>query len=294
MAAAAVGLMGEGAECVPAAIVRGWPDSVFNDTPGQDGFVIPGEEDISRRSQRASLSSAADRCPCRNLDFRTKPSVRFPPTADARPYLEPTALVDPTRTFLRAGVRSAHAPKQPSGRFSETDRMGTLLSSEAGSRVAAVSLLPTLQIVLRQPPFECLDTALPEERFILERHQWHAPVTAAFLRLFVSGYERLIAIRVLRYRVLQFGEIETCSRNGVCEVITAMPVGGAAEDRRMTSFSSASPCRVRPKRPRAGSTCRYEAAQSPPHLFAGSSRSGPASARRTACPAFSLCALRRR
>jgi F420-0:gamma-glutamyl ligase len=46
MAAAAVGLMGEGAECVPAAIVRGWPDSVFNDTPGQDGFVIPGEEDI--------------------------------------------------------------------------------------------------------------------------------------------------------------------------------------------------------------------------------------------------------
>jgi dihydrofolate synthase / folylpolyglutamate synthase len=46
MAAAAVGLMGEGAECVPAVIVRGWPDLVFNDTPGQDGFFIPVEEDI--------------------------------------------------------------------------------------------------------------------------------------------------------------------------------------------------------------------------------------------------------
>jgi F420-0:gamma-glutamyl ligase len=46
MAAAAVGLMGEGAECVPAVIVRGWPDLAFNDSPGQDGFFIPAEEDI--------------------------------------------------------------------------------------------------------------------------------------------------------------------------------------------------------------------------------------------------------
>lgn len=46
MAAAAVGLMGEGAECVPAVVVRGWPRLVFNDTAGQDGFFIPPEEDI--------------------------------------------------------------------------------------------------------------------------------------------------------------------------------------------------------------------------------------------------------
>ena len=46
MAAAAVGLMGEGAECVPAVVVRGWPNLVFSDTPRQDDFFIPPEEDI--------------------------------------------------------------------------------------------------------------------------------------------------------------------------------------------------------------------------------------------------------
>ena len=46
MAAAAVGLMGEGAECVPVVIVRGWPDLVFNNCPGQAGFFIPADEDI--------------------------------------------------------------------------------------------------------------------------------------------------------------------------------------------------------------------------------------------------------
>ncbi|WP_428484507.1 coenzyme F420-0:L-glutamate ligase [Rhodopila sp.] len=46
MAAAAVGLMGEGAECVPAVVIRGWPDLVFNDAAGQPGFFIPPDEDI--------------------------------------------------------------------------------------------------------------------------------------------------------------------------------------------------------------------------------------------------------
>ena len=36
LAAAAVGLMGEGAECIPAVVIRGWPDLVFNDTAGQE------------------------------------------------------------------------------------------------------------------------------------------------------------------------------------------------------------------------------------------------------------------
>jgi dihydrofolate synthase / folylpolyglutamate synthase len=46
MAAAAVGLMGEGSECIPAVIIRDWPNLVFNDSPGQEGFLIPPEEDI--------------------------------------------------------------------------------------------------------------------------------------------------------------------------------------------------------------------------------------------------------
>jgi len=46
IAAAAVGLMGEGAECVPAVVVRDWPDLTFNDTAGQDGFFIPAADDI--------------------------------------------------------------------------------------------------------------------------------------------------------------------------------------------------------------------------------------------------------
>jgi hypothetical protein len=32
--------------CATAVIVRGWPDLTFNDSPGQDGFFIPPEEDI--------------------------------------------------------------------------------------------------------------------------------------------------------------------------------------------------------------------------------------------------------
>ena len=46
MAAAAVGLMGEGAECMPIVVVRDWPDLVFNDDAGQSGFFIPPDEDI--------------------------------------------------------------------------------------------------------------------------------------------------------------------------------------------------------------------------------------------------------
>ncbi len=46
MAAAAVGLMGEGAECIPIVVVRDWPDLVFNDEAGQSGFFIPPDEDI--------------------------------------------------------------------------------------------------------------------------------------------------------------------------------------------------------------------------------------------------------
>jgi dihydrofolate synthase / folylpolyglutamate synthase len=50
MAAAAVGLMGEGSECIPVVIVRNWPDLVFSDAagdaPGQPGFFIPPDEDI--------------------------------------------------------------------------------------------------------------------------------------------------------------------------------------------------------------------------------------------------------
>jgi F420-0:gamma-glutamyl ligase len=46
MAAAAVGLMGEGAECIPVVIIRSWPDLPFNDTAGQAGFFTPREEDI--------------------------------------------------------------------------------------------------------------------------------------------------------------------------------------------------------------------------------------------------------
>lgn len=46
MAAPAVGMMGKGVECVPAVIIRGWPDLVFNDEAGQAGFCSPPDEDI--------------------------------------------------------------------------------------------------------------------------------------------------------------------------------------------------------------------------------------------------------
>jgi dihydrofolate synthase / folylpolyglutamate synthase len=46
MAAAAVGLMGEGAECIPAVVIRGWPGLVFNDAAGRADFFIPPEEDL--------------------------------------------------------------------------------------------------------------------------------------------------------------------------------------------------------------------------------------------------------
>jgi F420-0:gamma-glutamyl ligase len=46
MAAAAVGLMGEGAECIPAVIIRNWPGLTFSDTDHRDRFLIPADEDI--------------------------------------------------------------------------------------------------------------------------------------------------------------------------------------------------------------------------------------------------------
>jgi F420-0:gamma-glutamyl ligase len=46
MAAAAVGLMGEGAECVPAVVVRNWPGLTYSDADHRQGFLIPADEDI--------------------------------------------------------------------------------------------------------------------------------------------------------------------------------------------------------------------------------------------------------
>lgn len=44
--AAAVGVMGEGDECIPIAIVRDWPRVTFTDKPCHEGFLIPLEEDL--------------------------------------------------------------------------------------------------------------------------------------------------------------------------------------------------------------------------------------------------------
>jgi dihydrofolate synthase / folylpolyglutamate synthase len=46
MAAASVGLMGEGSELIPVVIIRSWPGLVFNDEVGQSGFFIPPDDDI--------------------------------------------------------------------------------------------------------------------------------------------------------------------------------------------------------------------------------------------------------
>jgi F420-0:gamma-glutamyl ligase len=46
MAAAAVGLMGEGAECIPAVVVRNWPGLTFSDADHRHSFLIPADEDI--------------------------------------------------------------------------------------------------------------------------------------------------------------------------------------------------------------------------------------------------------
>ena len=46
IAAAAVGLMGEGAECMPAVVVRDWPGLIFNDEAGQPDISIAPDEDL--------------------------------------------------------------------------------------------------------------------------------------------------------------------------------------------------------------------------------------------------------
>jgi coenzyme F420-0:L-glutamate ligase len=46
MAAAAVGLMGEGAECIPAVVVRNWPGLISSDADHRNSFLIPADEDI--------------------------------------------------------------------------------------------------------------------------------------------------------------------------------------------------------------------------------------------------------
>jgi F420-0:gamma-glutamyl ligase len=44
--AVAVGIMGEGVECIPSAVVLGWLSLVFNDSTGQSGVLIPTEDDL--------------------------------------------------------------------------------------------------------------------------------------------------------------------------------------------------------------------------------------------------------
>jgi F420-0:gamma-glutamyl ligase len=46
IAAASVGLMGEGAECIPAVVIRNWPGLHYSDASHKDAFLIPPEEDI--------------------------------------------------------------------------------------------------------------------------------------------------------------------------------------------------------------------------------------------------------
>jgi len=46
IAAAAVGLMGEGAECIPAVVIRDWPGLTSSDRDHRQSFLIPPDEDI--------------------------------------------------------------------------------------------------------------------------------------------------------------------------------------------------------------------------------------------------------
>jgi F420-0:gamma-glutamyl ligase len=46
IAAACVGLMGEGAECIPAVVVRNWPGLHYSHASHKDAFLIPPEEDF--------------------------------------------------------------------------------------------------------------------------------------------------------------------------------------------------------------------------------------------------------
>ncbi|MFZ2586736.1 MAG: coenzyme F420-0:L-glutamate ligase [Alphaproteobacteria bacterium] len=46
IAAAAVGIMGEGNESTPIVIVRGWPRITFVNHPTHEGFFIPPEKDL--------------------------------------------------------------------------------------------------------------------------------------------------------------------------------------------------------------------------------------------------------
>lgn len=46
IAAAAVGLMGEGDECIPAVVVRSWPGLHYSDASYKHAFLIAPEEDI--------------------------------------------------------------------------------------------------------------------------------------------------------------------------------------------------------------------------------------------------------
>ena len=46
IAAASVGLMGEGAECIPAVVVRNWPGLTYSKADHSRAFLIPPDEDI--------------------------------------------------------------------------------------------------------------------------------------------------------------------------------------------------------------------------------------------------------
>src|SRR5262249_50792595 len=86
------------------------------------------------------------------------------------------------------------------------------------------------QALLGHTPLEGFKPILTEERFILEGHQRHPPMTGMLLRGLIFGDNGLVADGVHFNIAIEFGKSETTTRDSLGQVVAEMPISRAAEN----------------------------------------------------------------
>ena len=123
--------------------------------------------------------------------------------------------------------------------------------------VMAISLEKPLsapgQVVLRHAPLQGFEPILTEERFVLECHQRHAPVTGAVLRRLTFDDDGFVAVAVRHDIAIEVNKIKASACGGQRQMIAEMPIARAAENDRadffqefeaLAAFGSSDPSRV--------------------------------------------------
>jgi hypothetical protein len=112
------------------------------------------------------------------------------------------------------------------------------------------------EALLHHAPLQGFEPILTEERFVLECHQWHAPMTRALLRRFTLDDGGLVADGIRPNIAIELSQIEASTGHGLRQMIAEMPIARTAENYRADFFEEfealAAFCRSDPETGLAG------------------------------------------